>query len=189
MTTPPQPGQEGRENQPFEPMPAAPPLDEQQAAPPPAAVDRPTSVDRSFILWVIAAGITLVSVLLTLTLGGDAITDAARETLRARGEQFSEDDVTQSATAFKTFTAIIGVLFAVLYVGFAYAMRGGKNWARIAIAILGGINLILVVLSSAGGGGLGLIINLAVAVLLLVAIYLMFRPDANQYFAARKRFS
>ncbi|HXV92383.1 MAG TPA: hypothetical protein VD813_03720 [Pseudonocardia sp.] len=72
-------------------------------------------------------------------------------------------------------------------------MRAGKNWARITIAVLGGLGLLFNVIGLLGQfgawgvlGGLysvtTTLFGLAQIVLMGGAIYLMFRPQNNAYF-------
>jgi hypothetical protein len=185
MTTPSEPGPEGQRQPYDEPMPAAPALNEQDLAPT-AAVVRPKSVDNAFLLWMIGAGISLLSVIFVFTVGSDAIKDAARESLRNAGRSFTEDDVTSLANATKVIGIVIGLIFIGLFVLFAYKMRAGRNWARITLTVLGALNIIFTLINIRSSGAINLIVSLIMAVLILVAVYFMFRPDANQYFAAGK---
>ncbi|MGH3569018.1 MAG: hypothetical protein ACRDRH_23945 [Pseudonocardia sp.] len=72
-------------------------------------------------------------------------------------------------------------------------MRAGRNWARITIAVLGGLAILSAVLNLITyGSGFGvsggvysivlLLISLAQLVLLGTAMVLMFRPNVNSYF-------
>lgn len=116
-------------NQPYEPMPSAPPPN--MAGQP--APSRPKSVDTAFLLWMIVVGIQVVG----------------------------------------------------LFVLLAYLMRRGKNWARITLAVLGGLSVILALVGLGSADPLNMVVNLVGLGLIVGAIYLMFRPDVNPYFARR----
>ncbi|MFL6140794.1 MAG: hypothetical protein ACJ72N_02845 [Labedaea sp.] len=163
-------------------MPTAPSLNEQEYQPVPA--DRPKSVDNAFLLWLIGAGISLLGVIFVLTVGVDAITDSARESLKNSGRPYTEEDVKNFANLSKIIGVVIGLLFVGLFVLFAYKMRAGRNWARILLTVLGGLSLVFTLLGISSTDGLTLVVRLIEAVLTLVAIYFMFRPEANRYFAA-----
>ena len=165
-------------------MPAAPSLNEQEYQPVPA--DRPKSVDNAFLLWIVGAVISLLTVIFVFTVGADAITDAARESLKNSGRSYTEDDVKNVANATKIIGVVVGILFIGLYVLFAYKMRAGRNWARITLTVLGALNVISILFSFRQAGGVSVVIGLIEAVVILAAIFLMFRPDANQYYAAGK---
>jgi hypothetical protein len=116
--------------------------------------------------------------------GGDDITQAARDTLQAQNRPFTEQDVDNAANAIKIFAIVVGLLFVGLYVLFVYKMRAGRNWARITLAILGGLNVVSILVGLSTAGGLSIVLGLAQAVVILGAVYFMFRPESNQYFAA-----
>jgi hypothetical protein len=186
MTTPSDPGEPGQpgQRQPFEPMPAAPSLNEQELAGVTPA-ERPKSVDNAFMLWMIGAGLSLLSLIVSFTIGGDAIKDAARDSLRqSQGREPSQQDVDNLANASLIIGVIIGLLFIGLFVLFAYKMRAGRNWARITLTVLGGLSIVLTLIGVGGAGAIDLIVRLVQALLIVGAVYYMFRPDANNYFNA-----
>lgn len=164
-------------------MPAAPALNEQELAPAVPA-NRPKSVDNAFNLWLVIIGLAVVGLIIGLTVGSDDYLQAARDALA--GQNKTEDEIKDYANAAKVFSAIIAIVFVALYLLFAYKMRAGRNWARITLTVLGGLNVVSVLFSFRNAGGLGIVIGLIEAVVILAAIYMMFRPDANQYFAAGK---
>ena len=180
MTVPPEPGPEGPPNQPYQPMPSPPPHETPAWQATPAS--RPKTVDTAFLLWMIIAALGVVSLILQLTIG-DEFTRAARISLEQQNEPFTEQDVETIANAAKFFALAIGLLFVGLFLLFAYRMRAGKNWARITLTVLGGLSVVFTLIGLASSDPLTLIIRLADAVLIVAAIYYMFRPDANQYFA------
>jgi hypothetical protein len=73
-------------------------------------------------------------------------------------------------------------VFAVAYLVFAMAFRSGKKWGRLGITIAGAVNLLLVVLTIFAGGAN--VISLFELLIMAVAIYLLYRPDAKQFFAS-----
>jgi preprotein translocase subunit SecG len=168
---------------PFEPMPAAPSLNEQELAPAVPA-NRPKSVDNAFTMWLVIIGLAIIGLIITLTVSGDDFTKAARDALA--GQNKTETDIKNYANTLKVFTAIIAIVFIGLYLLFAYKMRAGRNWARITLTVLGALNVVSVLFNFRTGGGVSIVVGLVEAIVILAAIYLMFRPDANQYFAAGK---
>lgn len=146
--------------------------------------DRPKSVDNAFTMWLIIIGLAVVSIIISLTVGSDDFKDAARDALA--GQNKTEQEIEDYANAAKVFTAIIAIVFIALYLLFAYKMRAGRNWARITLTVLGGLNVLSILFSFRQAGGVGIVIGLVQAVVILAAIYFMFRPEANQYYAAGK---
>jgi hypothetical protein len=132
-------------------------------------VAAPRPLELSFRLWIVVVTLVVLNQVVTLIQGGG-----------------------------------LGVptlaLAAVIAVG-AVQMRAGRNWARILTGIAGcvlGILLLLVIVSFLGllpllgrlpGAQAGLVIvNLLLLIIVLAmivaAIVLMFRPEANGYFAS-----
>src|SRR5438105_2384603 len=124
MTTPNEPGDSGQAK-PFEPMPAAPALNEQELAPPVPA-NRPKSVDNAFTMWLVIIAPGVISLIVTLTFGSDDFTKAARDAMA--GQNKTEQEIKDAANLAKAFTAIIAVVFVALYLLFAFKMRAGRNW-------------------------------------------------------------
>lgn len=162
-------------------MPAAPALNEQDLAPSAPAV-RPKSIDNAFTLWLVSIGLSVLGLILTLTVGGDDITKAVRDGMPGKSEQ----EITDAANAFKVITAVVGIIFALLYLLFAYKMRAGRNWARITLSVLGGLNVISILYGFRQSGGLGIVIGLIEVIVIAAAVFFMYRADSNQYFQASR---
>lgn len=155
-------------------MPAAPAVNEQQELAGPA-VARPKPVDNSFVLWLIGAGLYLVFVILGTATG------STREGLE---RSFGRPPTDAEVNTAKIFGLVIGLAMIGLFVLFAFMMRAGRNWARITLTVLGGISIVLNLFGIRSAGALNLIITLVLVVLVAAAIYLMYRPESNNYFSA-----
>ena len=166
-------------------MPVAPALNEQELAPAVPA-DRPKTVDNAWNLWMIGAAISLLSLIFIFTIDSDAIAEQARKSLEGQGKQPTQKEVDDAANLFKITGVIFSLLFIGLFVLFAYKMRAGRNWARITLTVLGGLSVVSTLFGLSSASGVHLVVALIQMVLILVAIYFMYRPDANQYFAASK---
>lgn len=78
---------------------------------------------------------------------------------------------------------MVAVLLDVAMVAFAFAMREGRNWARIVLAVLGGLRLLMLLfLLIAGASGLFVLVWLLVA----AATATMFVAGANAWFRPRQ---
>lgn len=161
-------------------MPFAPPPGEQAPAP---VAARPTSVTISFAIWAVVGLIFLLGAVITIAQDDQVFRDAARETLERQGRQPNAQEIDDLANLIKNIGLVFNLVFAILILAFAWVMRAGRNWARITLCTLGGISLILILL---GIGSLNLV-SIAQLVLIVVAIYLMFRRDSNEFFGAGKR--
>jgi chromate transport protein ChrA len=169
MTTPQDPY--GRPNTP----PAAPPLNEGELRGA-QTLPAPQPVQVSFWLWVATAVIGLVAAVVTFTQR-----DAAVNALRAANTQHLSDEQLQAAaTIGLVFAAVLSIVFAGLYVLFAVKARAGRNWARITLAIVTVLRVILLATSFTVLGALSTLVAVVAAVLL-------FLPASNQFYAAAKR--
>lgn len=162
-------------------MPAAPALNEQELVAP-ATVERPRSVDRAFIFWLVLGALAVITGILVLAASDDTIREGAKTLLDRQGKKNpTEQEIKDQISGIRVFYIFFGVVFAALLVAFAFTMRAGKNWARITVAIVGGL---FVVLSTLNGFYLPLVlVDLVVAV---TAMFLMYRSDAKAFFAAGK---
>lgn len=147
----------------------------------------PQEVRTSFLLWIIGIVIGAVSTLSVFLILDDVLAAAAAE----RPPELTPEQ-------FRTAAMVGIVVFAVLYLIalalvalFAFKMRSGRNWARIVLTVLGAIGILLNLGGLFGGGSAGggnvvdLILPIVQLVLLGAAIFLMYRPAANAYFAPR----
>ncbi|WP_447004622.1 hypothetical protein ACRAKI_34365 [Saccharothrix isguenensis] len=158
----------GQPQQPGYP-PAAPPLNESELRAP----QRPKSVDTAFMLWLVAAGIGILSNLISFLIAGDI--------------------ERQTGVESSSGTTIVSLIFALLWIVVVMQMRKGANWARILLTVLGGLSIIGNLLSLAvigillSLGAFGVISALFVLVSLVAvigAIVFMYKSDSNYYFKA-----
>jgi hypothetical protein len=73
-----------------------------------------------------------------------------------------------------------------LWLMFVLFMRSGKNWARIVLAVLSGLWLVTTLFGIAAATGVGIVLDLVQVALVVGAVYFMFRPAANAFFAPRR---
>ena len=154
--------------------------------PPAPAV--PGSVTGAFAIFVISAIWAVVSVILVLN---SSIWDEALAAARESGAITTNAD--SVINVVKTTSIAFAVIFAALYVFFAFKMRAGRNWARITLTVLAALSLI-----QAFGYRANVTVNgrvyetsalwqgILAAALSLIAIILMYVKPSNEYFAAMK---
>lgn len=135
----------------------------------------PRSVQLSFVLWLGAAIVGATGVMVSYS--------TAPEIAGQLGERPG-----QSAG----WVGIIAFVLLLLWVAAMQFMRNGHNWARIVLVGFGALGVLegLRFLSQAdvyfAAGALGVahgVLSIAQATLVIVAVVLMFRPDANAHFA------
>ncbi|MQA08295.1 MAG: hypothetical protein GEU98_07025 [Pseudonocardiaceae bacterium] len=148
-------------------LPPPPQLSQQELEKPP----RPNSVNMSFMFWLIAAGVGIISGILNF-----ALTDSSQ--------------LSQGAS---TGAALFSFALAAAWIATVFAMRAGQNWARILLTILGGIAALLglVGLAALGAlfamGGLGsvaAIVTIVQPIAIILGIVYMYIGGANYYFKA-----
>lgn len=119
------------------------PPDPWGAAPPPVpqAAERPASVERAYLLMLVRAGLSAISILVSVI----TVSDLRQQLRNAGYGDFS--DVARTAI---TFAVVIGAVFIVLYVLLALQVRKGKNWARITTFVIAGLGVLGALTSAAG---------------------------------------
>lgn len=162
---------------PYEPMPAAPPVRPDQSGSP--AVARPTTVTIAFWLWIAVSAVLVLSVVSALALDRATIEDA----LRQADSSLTPAELDAAASLFTTFAVAIPLVFLAAFLGGAFPMRAGRNWARILLTVFGGLLIVLTLLGTAGANP---IITVVLVALIGAAIVLMFIGQSAPYFAPRK---
>ncbi|MGH3800072.1 MAG: hypothetical protein ACRDTD_08075 [Pseudonocardiaceae bacterium] len=166
-------------------MTLPPPSGGYPAGPAPLRGTRPKEVEISFWLWITTIVLGVVAALITYPqieqLQADAIDQALAQ------------DPTLDRSSIESITAgaliggiVIGLLFVVAELVFVFLMRGGRNWARIVLAVLGGLFVLIglfgLVVSAEASSAIGLLQFL----LLIGAIVTMFLPAANAWFTPHR---
>ncbi len=164
------------------PAPSPPPGGYQAPAAPPRG-PRPRGVEISFALWVGYLVLIAVSVLVAFT----QLDQVQAEVVKALAEDPSLDQalVQRMAKGFFVGVLVMFLVFVVATVVFALLMRGGRNWARIVLAVLGGLALLLSLFGLVGSAGSALGTGLLQLLLLIGAIATMFGSAANAWFRPR----
>jgi len=142
-----------------------------------AVVPAPKQVTISFWLYIAAAAVSLISLIMSLASVATS-RSALQHQLSSQGQKFSSSQLDALITVTTTIAVIIGIVFIAAYVIFALFMRRGANWARIVLLILTVLSLFEV----ASGYGLGALR----AVLGVIATILIFLPAASEYFRTVK---
>jgi len=179
MTTPQDPYAQGQPNpygqNPPNMPPAAPPLHEGELRGA-QNLPAPQQVQISFWLWVATAVVGIISAVYGFTQR-----DAALNAARAVNTANLSDDTLQAAITFGLIlAAVFLVVFAALYLLFAFKARAGRNWARIVLTVLTVLDVLFLAVGFSILSGLS---TLAA----VVAVVLLFLPASNQFFTASKR--
>lgn len=142
-----------------------------------AVVPAPSQVTISFWLYMAAAAVSVISLIISLaSVAGTR--SALQHQLSVQGQKFTSGQLDALIAVTTTIAVVIGIVFIAAYVIFALFMRRGANWARIVLLILTVLSLFEV----ASGYGLGALR----AVLGVIATILIFLPAASEYFRTVK---
>ncbi|WP_309118003.1 hypothetical protein [Saccharothrix sp.] len=175
MTTPQDEPDEARQ----QPIPPPPPLSESElsgsstAARPPV----PNEVRIAFWIWVAGAALFLLSAVYTLT-QRDQFVEAVRQTPEAQG--LSPEAFDAAVTASWMLAVVASAVLGGLFVLFAYQVRAGKGWARVVLAVLTAAVLLFVLFGPS-------LLGLLIALMSVVAVVMLYMPNAKEYFDAVKR--
>ncbi|RKT57898.1 hypothetical protein [Saccharothrix australiensis] len=179
MTTPQEPDGPRQPQQPHIPPP--PPLSESElqgaAHPGGHALPVPKEVRVSFWIWIAGAVLSVVGSLYALT-QRDEIADVLRR--QPNASELSPEQFDAAVTTSVLFAVVLGVVFAGLYVLFAFKARAGRNWARVVLTVLTALGLLSTLFGASVSG-------LFTSLISVVAVVLLYLPNSKAYFDAVKR--
>ena len=154
----------------------------------PPAPTAPGSVKGAFLIYLIAALLAAVGVVLSLT------SNVWNQAVAAAGSNTSGVDTQTLVNTVKITTAVVGVILLGLYLLFAFKMRAGRNWARIVLTVLSALSILSLASASSSVNVNGTVYKSSSTqltgwiggALAVVGIVLMFLPASNAYFSASK---
>lgn len=146
----------------------------------PRSMTRPPEVGLSVRLWLAGILIALAGRVLSF-----ALTDRGAAVKEMLDEDTSGLTHSQAQTAL-TFTLAVTLTFALLFLGLelllVFRMRAGRNWARILLTVLAALTAFSISSSFSQGPDAGAVINVVSVLVVVGALYQMYRPAANAYF-------
>jgi hypothetical protein len=179
----PQQGGHPQQGQPGFPPP--PPLGYGDTAP---AV-KPKAIDTAYLLWLVAAGASILSNILSF-FTAKALAEKVAKDIVGTSDLGPEFQKALEASGPSYGGIIFSLVIAAAWIAVVMQMRKGANWARILLTVLGGISLLFGIIGIWVYFGLGFL-GLLQGLLALVSyaaiaggIFFMFKPESNQYFKA-----
>lgn len=145
---------------------------------------RPKEVEISFWLWITSVVLGVIGAVVTYPQIQQLQAEAIDQAL-AQDPALDRSSVESITAAALIGGIVIGLLFVVAQLVFVFLMRGGRNWARIVLAVLGGLSVLLGLIGLAGAAGSTGASSLLQLLLLVGAIVTMFLPAANAWFRPR----
>lgn len=141
------------------------------------AVVAPRQVVIGFWLYIAAAVLSVISLIIALAASGGA-RDAVVAQLTEQGVEVSDSAINALIGASIGVSIFFAVVWTAAFVLFAFFMKRGANWARIVLTVITVLSLVNVF----SGFGLGAV-QVVASVIATVLIWL--RP-ASEYFNAVK---
>jgi len=155
-------------------LPDAPPSADAEPATLPAP---PVAVVVSFWILIASAALRLLVVAVTLATWNSVVNQLLQQ---PRPNGTTLDQARSAIHGYLIANITLDVVFAILYVVFAYLMRHGRNWARVTITAVVAVFAILGVLNGTD------LLTLVSVLVELVAVGLLYLRPAKEYFAAMK---
>lgn len=155
-----------------------------------SAVQRPSTIDYSFWAGVFSPVIGLIAAALELFAiigpGTGGIVPQMQQQLESQGMggEFSPQQLQTMYQVGITFLLVMLVVLGGLWIMFLVFMRGGRNWARIVITVVGAIWALRTLLGLLSSGGYPIVAVLAVVQLVAVVATIVFAylAPSTQYF-------
>src|SRR5262249_48838053 len=142
---------------------------------------RPNGVEVSFWLWVTYLAIGAINAVIGFVQRDRNRADA----ISAVAAQYPAMDramIEKLANTVVLGLVVTGVLFVVASFTCALLMRGGRNWARILLTVVGSLGIPFMI------HRFGTELQLMFQILLLAAaIAMMYLPPVNEWFRPRRR--
>ncbi|MGH3720263.1 MAG: hypothetical protein ACRDRI_15745 [Pseudonocardiaceae bacterium] len=149
----------------------------------PLRAPRPQEVEISFWLWIATVVLWVVGAVAAYSQINQIRAEAIDRAL-AQNPTLDQSTIERAMAVGFVVGVVLVLLFVAAEVVFVFLMRGGRNWARIVLAVLGGLFVLLGLIGLAIGGGS--VIGLLQLLLLIGAIVTMFLPAANAWFRPRR---
>lgn len=144
----------------------------------------PASILNAVKLMYVGAVLAAITTILSLfVIDRDALIEDAVEQ-----SDLTRDQAETAVSAFTTTSIVIGIISIALWVWMATMNKRGRGWARVVATVLGGLNIVFILVGlSQPTSGLNLVFNLVSVVLAAAILYLLYRRDSSEYYAAHSR--
>jgi hypothetical protein len=150
-------------------------------APEPARPGPPTSVVQAVRLMYAGAVVSAVSLVVGL-----ATTGSLRTALHKSDPSLTPAQLHTAQTALVVGSVAIGLIGIGLWLWMARTNQAGKSWARVVASVLFGLDTLFLLLGLArAGAAAGTLVSILTWLIGGGAVFLLWRKDANEYFAAQ----
>lgn len=146
----------------------------------PARGPRPSSVDISFWLWITYLAIGAINSVIGFVERDRNRADAISAVI-AQYPSMDRSMIDKVAAVVVVGVVVVGLVFVVASACFAVLMRGGRNWARIVLTVVGSLSVLFLI-----GPVVTPLQALFQLLLLAGAIVMMYQRSANDWFRPRR---
>lgn len=177
MTTIPPPSDPHGQQRPLPPPPPSGyPVPELAARAP-----RPRAVEISFWLWIVNLTLGAIGSVVALAQIDRVRTEAINKAI-AENPTMDRSTISSVATGVLIGSVAVGLFFIAVGLLLVLLMRGGRNWARIVLAVLGALSVLFGLIGLANNTGPMLAAAVVQLLLVVGAIATMFMPAATAWF-------
>jgi uncharacterized membrane protein (DUF2068 family) len=146
---------------------------------------RPQSVRTAVILMYVGAGLSVISLIATLSLSG-RIKNAVGKALRSAktSKPLTAAQIHTVENVYLVFAVVVLVVAVGLWLWMAWANGRGRGWARVLASVFFGLDTLLLLYSlSRTRTSATLVFTLIEWLVGLVALIFLWRRDTTQYIA------
>jgi hypothetical protein len=113
--------------------------------------------------------------------------DEIRDQIEEDNPSFTSDEVDAAVTGGIVFVVVIQLAAAGLWLWMASANGQGKTWARTTATVLGGLNVLLIVIGLAAGNStaLSIVVSLVTLALAVTILVLLYKPESSRFYDLR----
>ena len=151
----------------------------------PAAPEQPSSIALAVKLMLVGAGLSVLSLLYSVTtLGG--LKDDIRTELAKNDTNVSQSTIDAAYAVTITIAVVFGLIGALLWVWMAWKNGQGRSWARIVATVFAAFNVLGLLFTLAGGNSepLSAIASVVSSVLGVVIVVLLWRKESTHFYEA-----
>lgn len=153
-----------------------------------SAFEQPPSIKTAVTLMRAGAVVAVLGVLYSL-LTLSSLKDQLKTELASTEPGYTASQLDTVFAVSVTVAVVLGLLGAGIWLWMAWANGRGRKWARIVATVLAALNALSLLFLVANGRATTISLLLSVVNFLIgiTALFYLYRPDSNQFYAASTR--
>jgi hypothetical protein len=171
-----------------QPLPSFPEESARNDSRPPATVEQPPSIRTAVTLMRVGAGLAGLGLVIALATMSSMKDDTIAD-LRTTSPDLTTSELDTAYTVGIGFAIVLSLVIVGLWLWMASANGKGHKWARIVATVLGGLSIVVILISLAAGSGgaLALVSNIVNLLVGAGALFYLYRPDSNRFYEVASR--